>query len=146
VKLEEVSLLERITAAARELPRGVVEELCDALETLPDDASPRQRAALTGIIASQGARARVFGLVEAWSLASSVSPASLAWALRAASEVDEHHRREQTVELVWTGPSPGGTLLRRTDQVLLDLIRTARRTLYVVTFAAYKVPVLKRLV
>lgn len=71
-----------------------------------------------------------------------MSPASLAWALRAASDVDERRRREQTIELVWTGPSPEGTVLRRTDQVLLDLIRSARRTLHMVTFAAYKIPIL----
>jgi cardiolipin synthase A/B len=46
--------------------------------------------------------------------------------------------------LVWTGPSSEGTVLRRTDQALLDLIRSARRTLHVVTFAAYKIPVLNQ--
>jgi phosphatidylserine/phosphatidylglycerophosphate/cardiolipin synthase-like enzyme len=44
---------------------------------------------------------------------------------------------------LWTGPAPYGNTLRRADQVLLDLIRTAERTLYVVTFAAYKVPLLR---
>ncbi len=78
---------------------------------------------------------------EAWNSAPDVSPANLAWALRAASEADERCRREQSVELVWTGPSPGGSVLRRTDQVLLDLIRTAQRSLYMATFAAYKIPV-----
>jgi thiol-disulfide isomerase/thioredoxin len=57
--------------------------------------------------------------------------------------VDEHYRRRQTAELVWTGPAPRGTTLRRTDQVLLDLIRIAERTLHLVTFAAYKVHVLR---
>jgi phosphatidylserine/phosphatidylglycerophosphate/cardiolipin synthase-like enzyme len=57
--------------------------------------------------------------------------------------VDDHHRRGQSVELVWTGPAPRGSTLRRTDQVLLDLIRTAERTLHVVTFAAYRIPVVK---
>lgn len=59
-----------------------------------------------------------------------------------AYEADERRRREQTIELVWTGPSPEGTVLRRTDQVLLDLIRSARHTLYMVTFAVYKIPIL----
>lgn len=93
------------------------------------------------MVASPPARARVSSLIETWSSAPDVSPASLSWALRAASNVDER-RREQTIELVWTGPSPGGTVLRRTDQVLLDIIRSARRTLYLVTFAAYKIPIL----
>jgi phosphatidylserine/phosphatidylglycerophosphate/cardiolipin synthase-like enzyme len=119
-----------------------VEELCDFLEGLAENASAKQRAALPGIVASPRARAQVSGMSEAWNSAPDVSPANLAWALRAASEADERRRREQTVALVWTGPSPGGSVLRRTDQALLDLIRTARSSLHIVTFAAYKIPVL----
>ncbi len=139
---EKAKLLDSIAAAARELPCSVVEELCDALEGLTEDVSIRQRAALPGIVTSPRARARVSSLIETWSSAPDVSSASLAWALRAASDADERRRHEQTIELVWTGPSPEGTVLRRTDQVLLDLIRSARSTLYVVTFAAYKIPIL----
>ena len=124
------------------MPGSVIDELCGALEGLGEDAPPRQRASLSAVIASPRARARVSGLIEAWGLAPDVSPASLAWALRAAYHADERRRREQAIELVWTGPSPEGTVLRRTDQVLLDLIRSARRTLHVVTFAAYKIPIL----
>jgi len=142
VEPEKAKLLDSIAAAARELPCSVVEELCDALEGLTEDVSIRQRAALPGIVASAQARARVSSLIEIWNAAPNVSPANLAWALRAASDADERRRREQTIELVWTGPSPEGTVLRRTDQVLLDLIRSARRTLHMVTFAAYKIPTL----
>lgn len=140
---EEARLLGSVAAAARELPQGVVAELCDALEKLPADAAPERRAGLPGIIASQRARARALRLLKSWSAAPQVSPGSLAWALRAAADVDEYHRREQSMELVWTGPTPDGTVLRRTDQVLLDLIRTAHNSLYIVTFAAYKIPDLK---
>lgn len=139
---EKAKLLDSIAVAARELPRSVVEEVCDTLEGLAEDVPLRQRVALPRIVASPHARARVSGLIETWSSAPDVSPASLAWALRAASDADERRRREQTIELVWTGPSPEGTVLRRTDQVLLDLIRSARRTLHMVTFAAYKIPIL----
>jgi phosphatidylserine/phosphatidylglycerophosphate/cardiolipin synthase-like enzyme len=142
VKPEEANLLKAVATTARELPRGIVEELCDTLVSLPDNASQRQRAVLSSIVSSHEARAQVDDLVEKWSAAPQVSPATLAWSLRAASNVDEHHRREQSIELVWTGPAPGNTTLRRTDQALLDLIRTTRRELYIVTFAAYKIPIL----
>jgi phosphatidylserine/phosphatidylglycerophosphate/cardiolipin synthase-like enzyme len=42
--------------------------------------------------------------------------------------------------MVWTGPTFRGTALRRTDQALLELIPEARTSIIVVTFAAYKVP------
>jgi len=69
-----------------------------------------------------------------------MSPASLAWALRAASSMDEYHRRSQSIEIVWTGPSFQGCALRRTDQVLLDLVQGAHHSLTIVTFAAYDIP------
>lgn len=136
-------LLEGIAAAASELSPGTTDELCKALENMLIDPSAYQRAALAGTVSSPRARVLVGRLVEAWEDAPEVSPLNIAWGLRAAAIADEHHRRGQTVELVWTGPAPRGTTLRRTDQVLLDLIRTAERTLHLVTFAAYKVPVLK---
>src|SRR5918995_668934 len=109
---------------------------------MAEDASPGERASLSTIVASPGARLRISGLIQAWDSASTVGPTSLAWALRAASDADERRRHEQIIEIVWTGPSLEGTVLRRTDQVLLDLIRTARSTLHIVTFAAYRIPVL----
>jgi phosphatidylserine/phosphatidylglycerophosphate/cardiolipin synthase-like enzyme len=142
VRPKEINLVESIGAAARELPRSVAEELCDALEALPEDSPPKERAALPRMFHSPAARASISHLLAAWSAASHVSPSNVAWGLRAAFDADEHHRRQQSVELVWTGPSPEDTVLRRTDQVLLDLIRSAHHTLHVVTFAAYKVPIL----
>ncbi len=141
---EEAKLLAEVAAIGRELSRGALEELCDALQCLPAGATPAsRRASLPGGVHSPPARVRAARLAELWSAAPGVSPECLAWGLRAASRVDDHHRRGRSVELVWTGPAPRGTTLRRTDQALLDLVRTAERTLYVVTFAAYKVPAVK---
>lgn len=54
--------------------------------------------------------------------------------------MDALHHRRQGLELVWTGPGTVQTPFRRTDQALLDLIAEARRSLLIVTFAAYKIP------
>jgi phosphatidylserine/phosphatidylglycerophosphate/cardiolipin synthase-like enzyme len=42
--------------------------------------------------------------------------------------------------MVWSGPLSGTSSFRRTDQALLELIQAAKRSIIVVTFAAYKVP------
>ncbi|MGB3518303.1 MAG: DISARM system phospholipase D-like protein DrmC [Elainellaceae cyanobacterium] len=71
-------------------------------------------------------------------------PASDMFALTAALAVAAHceaeSRRELSMELVWTGPNPQSTPLRRTDQALLQLIRSAKEKLLIVSFAVYKVP------
>jgi phosphatidylserine/phosphatidylglycerophosphate/cardiolipin synthase-like enzyme len=143
MKAHAAQLLGRIAVAARELSPGAIEELCKALERMPGDPAVRKRSALTGAVSSPGARSLVGRLAEAWEATPDVSPLNIAWGLRGAASVDDHYRREQSVEVVWTGPTPRGTTLRRMDQVLLDLIRTAERTLHLVTFAAYKVPILR---
>ena len=67
-----------------------------------------------------------------------VSPSRLAGMLEGASCVVEHYQ-ETSPELVWTGPAPAGTATRQTEQVLLQVIRGARKRLFLTSFVAYKV-------
>ena len=49
-------------------------------------------------------------------------------------------QQEQHIELLWTGPSPASQIpARRIDQVLYDLIGSAKRDILLVTFAAHKI-------
>ncbi len=57
--------------------------------------------------------------------------------------MDAWHRSRQRIELVWTGPTPPGSTLRRIDQGLLEVIARARASLTIVTFAAWEAPVLR---
>lgn len=61
-------------------------------------------------------------------------------ALLTASAAGDHHRREQSIELVWTGPDSQVIPVRQTEQVVLDLIAGARKSLLVVSYAVYKIP------
>ena len=54
-----------------------------------------------------------------------VSPQSVALALLAAANVEETHRCNEAIDLVWTGPDSHVIPLRRTDQALLQLINEA---------------------
>lgn len=69
----------------------------------------------------------------------------LTWkALSASIEISaalfSHWQEENRVELLWTGPSPGSQIpARRIDQVLYDLIDSAKREILLVTFAAHKI-------
>lgn len=138
---EHARLLEEIASVARALPATVLEGACAALEALPPTASRVERLRPARRIVQPSSRQRVRQLLVTWQrTAPTVSPPSLAWALRAASAADEFHRQHQTLELVWTGPAPPSAALRRTDQALLGLIEGARRSLIIVTFAAYKIP------
>ena len=47
-------------------------------------------------------------------------------------------KQEETTELVWTGPSTEMVPTRRTEQALLEVINAAKKTLFMVSFVAYK--------
>jgi len=49
-------------------------------------------------------------------------------------------RSRQTTELVWTGPSTPVVPVRRTEQVLCDLIRAAESRLSMTSFGIFQVP------
>lgn len=67
-----------------------------------------------------------------------IAASRLAGMLEGASCVVEHHQ-ELSPELVWTGPVPAGTATRQTEQVMLEVIRSARKRLFLTSFVAYKV-------
>ena len=77
-------------------------------------------------------------LESAWRNAKEIRPSELAVALRAASATAVLQER-CAVEMVWTGPSTGMVPVRHTEQVLCEVIKSARDRLFMVSFVAYEV-------
>jgi phosphatidylserine/phosphatidylglycerophosphate/cardiolipin synthase-like enzyme len=46
---------------------------------------------------------------------------------------------ESVIDIIWTGPANGRFPVRRTDQVLYDLISAAQKRIVLVTFAAHRI-------
>jgi len=137
----ESEFLNEAIAVARDIPHAILDTICDALETLSPAAFSSDRQALVNGIVQTKAREALSLLFTAWNIkAPHLPPHSLAWALRAASRADDFRHQWQTLELVWTGPAPLASPLRRTDRALLDLIEGARRSILILMFAAYKIP------
>ena len=136
--------LAALCAAAREIPAAVIDRVAQRLEALPSGAGAEDRLrVLSGVMQPQ-AREVLGPLLTLWAREMpEIAPASLAWALRAAEAADQAARREQRLELAWSGPSPGVPTLRRIDRALLQVIDGAQEQLLLVTFAAYRVPLLR---
>jgi phosphatidylserine/phosphatidylglycerophosphate/cardiolipin synthase-like enzyme len=90
-------------------------------------------------VATSHYRDAVEQLLIAWESCDNISGEELALALECATASQER-ARDQTLSIVWTGPATDVVPLRRTDQVLLELVRSAEERLIVVSFAVYKVP------
>jgi len=85
-------------------------------------------------------------LAFAWQDAVQVSPSALAASLRGASAAATLCERRGSMELVWTGPLTGIVPVRHTEQVLCEVIESARDHLFMVSFIAYEVqPIIKAL-
>ncbi len=134
-------LRQKIAAVAAGVPAPTVEWVAAEVEALPSGAGASGAASVAARVMPAGARYLVDGLLRQWvSAEQRPSPEALAWALRGAAAAVEQQRAHQSLELVWTGPTPAGAALRRTDQVLLDLVYGARGALVIVAFAAYRIP------
>ncbi len=131
--------LQAISFAVRAMPAGHVESLA---ATIAD--SPRYDVGVEGkALASVGNpayRRHVRSFFEAWAAEPAVPGYAVSLSLRAAARAREEAHAEQTIEVVWTGPTSHVVPMRRTREVLLELIGFARERLTVVSFAAYKVP------
>lgn len=126
--------------------------LLDACARFAAEVSPEATARVVELLESEGmtkagigltgdAALRYGDLLSAWTNSSKTLAASdVANLLRGAAHAIATERRWQRVELVWSGPKTVSSTLRSTGPALLELIRGAHESLYLVTFAAYKVP------
>ncbi len=93
------------------------------------------------VVPQPEARALVSDFLQMWSTrAPDMTPREVALILRTAAVTTRTIREAQSIELVWTGPLAGRVSMRRTDQALLQVINSAKRTLLIVSFAVYKIP------
>jgi phosphatidylserine/phosphatidylglycerophosphate/cardiolipin synthase-like enzyme len=101
--------------------------------------SPDDLLHVHGVVGTPAARSSLSRLIEVWEH-SGIAAVELAGMLVGATEARKHAEQELNVELVWTGPTTRFVPTRRTEQVLLDLIRGAEEDLFLVSFVAYAVP------
>lgn len=69
---------------------------------------------------------------------------SIATALLSAHHCIERAQEDLNIEVVWTGPEVSRIPVRRTEQVLLQLIHSSVKELTLISFAVYKVPTLTK--
>lgn len=95
-------------------------------------------SALAGAVSTPVAAEVVDQLIDAWR-STSVSADELALMLIAAAHVFDKAVNQQSIELVWTGPTTPFVSARQTEQALLQVINAAKQTLFITSFVAYDV-------
>jgi cardiolipin synthase len=128
-------LLDAVTSLARQVSPEKARSIASRIrETKPELAA----TALSGVVGTATASAVVGELVRAWRN-TNVSSVELASMLLASSHTVTQAAAEESIELVWTGPTTPFVSARRTEQALLQVINSSRHTLFVTSFVAYDV-------
>ncbi len=90
-------------------------------------------------IGSKTERDMIERLGNTWAKDSALTPKELAAGLIGASTAASMLEGRETVQMVWTGPTTSFVSSRHTDQVLLELIASARSKLFMTSFVAYHI-------
>lgn len=131
--------MEAVLVAATDLADMLSPSRIEALAGRVRGSMPVEtEASLHQLVSTPAARAVLDRLIVGWKQ-SEISGDLLAGILVGASFARQQVQRDNSVELVWTGPTTPSVPTRRTEQVLLDLIHGATRDLFIVSFVAYDV-------
>lgn len=135
-------LLDKVHQAVSLLPSPMVSDLSTRLAAVNAPYSQPLAAAILQSISNPRLRRSVEDLLAAWRDDQLLNSGSreLAAAITSATYTLEADQKALSVDLVWTGPSPSSLAIRRTDQVLLQLIQDCCHSLTLISFAIYNVP------
>lgn len=120
-------------AASTHLDR--IEIIADAISSLNSVSEFEQVRRAFGQNADQALTDRLY---SSWKASPAVSPKEIASAFKAAVQVVTLMETRGALELVWTGPKTGLIPTRQTEQVMLEVIESAKKDLFLVTYVFYK--------
>ena len=137
-----LSLLAEIHRTVSLLPSEVLKDLTQQLAQAHAPYSEALVSQLLQSVTNPRFRRPLQDLLAAWRDDTILlwSSAELATAMTSSAYTAQAARQELAVDLVWTGPSCSNLAIRRTDQVLLQLIRECQQEITLISFAIYKIP------
>lgn len=133
--LDMHELLDAVTALALQVSPEKVQAIAARIRQTD---SSQLSVALSDVVRTPGARVAIGQLISAWG-ATQVSAGELSVMLLSASHAVAKAASEQSIELVWTGPTTPFVSARRTEQALLQVINSADKALFITSFVAYDV-------
>ncbi len=114
-------------------------EKVKALAQRVRDTDENQMSALNGFFGTQAANQALASVFAEWQRLG-CSREELAGILVGTSYGYSTEKSNEVVELVWTGPDLNLTPVRRSEQVLLEIIDSARESLFLVSFVLVNIP------
>lgn len=136
-------LLQSILHLADQLSVDQVASLAAAIRATGKNGGTDANYRILSAIPQPHLQPLVRRVIDTWLDSSDITADSIALMLQTARSAIEQTRSRQRLDLVWTGPDPVHSSLRRTDQALLEVILAARLRLLLVSFAIYMLPAIE---
>jgi phosphatidylserine/phosphatidylglycerophosphate/cardiolipin synthase-like enzyme len=134
-------LIEMAVQLAARLPTEIIAILNRAILQSPGSASPQARTRIAQDIPHPYYRDISRDFLNCWQQhANDLSPQEVSVCLLTAAQAEILHQRNQSVELVWTGPEVDGVPFRRTEQAILQVLDSAAKRITLVSYAVYRIP------
>jgi len=129
-------LLKHLSLLVERLPPDVVDRLAQILDGRDVE---KLRGRLGTLAATADSKSLYQELDRLWSGLPDIDPRTLSVALRSARWAFAHSTDIHEISIVWTGPATEIVPLRRTEQVLREIIDGAKLDLLIVSFVVYKI-------
>jgi len=129
------AVIASIVEFVRDLSPNKIKALANRFSEEPIPMIDNSKSELIGSKDAREDLERLLGLCRARGVSGEV----LAGMLMASRAATDRVLRDQSTEFVWTGPTTRFVATRRTEQVMLDLIKNAENDLFMVSFVAYDV-------
>ena len=138
---DTLKILEMAVQVAARLPTEVTDIVARAIRESPGADSPAAKTHIAQDVPHPYYRDIATDFVTRWKeIGQHLSSEQLALILLTAEHADEAHRRNQAVELVWTGPDVHAGPFRRTEQAILQVLDSAQQRITLVSYAVYRIP------
>lgn len=125
--------------AAMDLIRDVHPDRVEKLAAIISDLDGRKKVTtlLSDLAEHRGTKAKIETLLILGD-ACNLRGAEVAALLLGANHAYHSAKAEESAQLVWTGPATEFVATRKTEQVLLELIGSAGKELFITSFVAYR--------
>lgn len=132
------ALIEEIEDLLRHAHLPWLRDACATLEDAPEGLEANSLIAKLPLTSNGDVAYRLGEVIR--KAEGKLSWEALGAAIYACSSFSTRRQQGQHADLLWSGPSPASQIpARRIDQVLYDLVASAKQEVLLVTFAAYKV-------
>ncbi len=135
-------MMRKLLGTINELVRDLHFEKVEALTLKIKACDPANPQLLHHFFNTSAANAALVSMLNEWQRVG-CSRDELGALVIGASSGFQQARLEEQIQLVWTGPDVKQVPVRRSEQVLLDIINDAKTSLYLISFVLVNVPAIE---